>query len=164
MGSQEHDMLGDILISPEIVMLGLKADTDMEAIDQLASLLYSKGIVKESYIPAVKQREVDYCTGLAFESMGVALPHTDTEHVNQQAIAIGVLDRPVLFRAMGMPEETVEVSMMFMLAITKPDAELEFLSKMVDVFQQPGCLDRVKQARNAVEAAETFRSFFNGIE
>lgn len=164
MDNQEMNALGDIYISPDIVMLDLDAASDQDAIDQLATRLLERGIVKESYIPAVKQREKDFCTGLGFEAMGVALPHTDSIHVNRQAIAIGVLKNPVTFHAMGMPEETVEVSLMFMLAIQKPEAQITFLGKMVEVFQTPGCLDSVKNAATPEEAAETFRRFFDETE
>lgn len=164
MDNQEKNGLGDILIAPELVILDLDAATDQEAIDQLAHRLLEQGVVKESYIPAVKQREVDFCTGLDFEAMGVALPHTDSIHVNQQAIGIGVLKHPVTFHAMGMPDETVEVSIMFMLAIQKPDAQVTFLGKMVEVFQEPGCLESVRSAATPQEAAETFRHFFDEAE
>ena len=160
MDNQERDMLGDILISPELVLLDLEAETDMEAIDKLAHHLYAKGIVKETYIPAVKQREVEFCTGLAFEAMGVALPHTDSIHVNQQAIAIGILKKPVTFHHMGMPDVDVDVDLMFMLAIQKPDAQITFLGKMMEVFQLDGCLEQVKNAASAEEAANVFRGFF----
>jgi len=160
MDYQERDLFGDILISPEIVLLDLEAESDMEAIDKLARHLYAKGIVKESYVPAVKQREIDFCTGLAFKTMGVALPHTDSFHVNQQAVAIGVLKHPVPFHAMGTPEETVDVSMMFMLAIQKPDAEIAFLGKMIEILQEDGCLEMIRNAPTPEDTARIFRSFF----
>lgn len=160
MDNQEMDLLGNILISPELVVLDLEAESDMDAINKLATHLYDKGIVKETYIPAVQQREVDFCTGLQFETMGVALPHTDSIHVNQQAIAIGVLKNPVTFHHMGMPDVDVEVSLMFMLAIQKPEAQITFLGKMMEVFQLDGCLEQVKNAANEEEAAKVFRGFF----
>ena len=156
--------LGDILISPELVILGLEASTDQEAIEKLANRLLEKGVVKESYVPAVKQREVDFCTGLGFEEMGVAIPHTDSIHVNQQAIGIGILKNPVTFCAMGMPDEKVEVKIMFMLAIQKPDSQITFLGKMIDVFQQPGCLETVHSSTTPEEAAERFLQFLTETE
>ena len=48
-------------------------------------------------------------------------------HVNRQAIAIGVLKKPVSFCHMGMPEVPVETEMMFMMAIEKPDSQVEWL-------------------------------------
>ena len=49
--------LGDVYISPELILMNIEAKTDQEAIEILAKHLYEKGIVKESYIDAVKERE-----------------------------------------------------------------------------------------------------------
>ncbi len=47
---------------------------DLQAVDILANKLLEEGIVKPSYIPAVKKREIEFCTGLQFEDMGIANP------------------------------------------------------------------------------------------
>lgn len=161
MDEQKNNGLGDILISPALVILDLEAETDQEAIEKLANRLLEQGVVKESYVPAVKQRERDFCTGLGYKEMGVAIPHTDSIHVNRQAIGIGILKKPVAFCAMGMPDETVEVEIMFMLAIEKPDAQITFLSKMIDVFQQHGCLKSVRSSATPEEAVQRFLRFLN---
>ena len=49
--------LGDVYIAPELILMDIEAGTDQEAIEILAKHLYAKGIVKESYIEAVKERE-----------------------------------------------------------------------------------------------------------
>lgn len=160
--SEKNDFLGDILLSSDLVIRNLQAQSDLEAIDKLARLLLEKNLVKESYIPAVIKREKEFCTGLAFEAMGVALPHTDAIHVNKQAIAIGILKEPIKFKAMGMPDETVEVSLILMLAIEKPDAQLELLGKLMDILQKAECVNGIKNAVNEKEAVEIFGSFLNG--
>lgn len=152
--------LGNVLISPELVLMDIEANTDQEAIDILARHLYAKGIVKESYIEAVKAREKVFSTGLGFEEMGIAIPHTDSEHVNTQAIAIGILKKPVHFCHMGMPEVPVEAEMMFMMAIEKPDSQVEFLSKMMDIFQTEGRLRGIKACKTPEEAAAKFKAYF----
>lgn len=152
--------LGNVLISPELVLMGIEADTDQEAIEILARHLYGKGIVKESYIEAVKAREKVFSTGLGFEEMGIAIPHTDSEHVNQQAIAIGILKKPVHFCHMGMPEVPVEAEMMFMMAIEKPDSQVEFLSKMMEIFQTEGRLPALKACATEEEVAARFKGYF----
>lgn len=49
--------LGDVYISPELILMDIEAKTDQEAIEILAKHLYEKGIVKESYIDAVKREK-----------------------------------------------------------------------------------------------------------
>ena len=87
-GENMSSALGDVYISPELILMDIEAKTDQEAIEILAKHLYEKGIVKESYIDAVKEREKVFSTGLNFEEMGIAIPHTDSIHVNRQAIAV----------------------------------------------------------------------------
>ncbi|MCI8566203.1 MAG: PTS sugar transporter subunit IIA [Lachnospiraceae bacterium] len=157
---KEENVLGSVLISPELVLMDIEAENDQEAIDILAKHLYAQGIVKESYIDAVKEREKVFSTGLGFEEMGIAIPHTDSIHVNRQAIAIGVLKKPVSFCHMGMPEVPVETEMMFMMAIEKPDSQVEFLSKMMDIFQTEGRLPALKACETKEEIAEKFQGYF----
>lgn len=154
------DILDDIAVSPELVMMELEAQTDQEAIGIMAKMLYDKGYVKESYIEAVKDREKGFFTGLGFEEMGVALPHTDAIHVKRQAIAIGILKKPVRFRTMGELDGYVEVRLMFMLAINKPDQQLDFLSHMIDSCQKEGNLSGIYNAADSAEAAKRFQTFF----
>lgn len=153
-------VLDEITVSPELVMMDLEAETDQEALDKMARLLYEKGYVKESYIQAVKDREKEFYTGLNFEELGVAIPHTDAIHVNQQAIEIAILKKPVSFRIMGETEGSMEVRLIFMLAIKKPDKQLDFLSHMMDSCIKEGNLTSLYHSKDANEAVERFKNFF----
>ena len=147
------NVLDDIVVSPELVIMGLEAETDQEAIGIMARMLYDQGYVKESYIQAVKEREKEFFTG-------VAMPHTDAVHVNRQAIGIGILKKPVRFRTMGELDGALDVQLMFMLAINKPDKQLDFLSHMIDSCQKEGNLSGIYHAADPTEAAERFKKFF----
>ena len=71
--------------------------TKEEALSYLADKLTSKGIVKESYKQAIIDREHVFPTGLQFEAYGIAIPHTDVEHVNKEQIALMTLKEAVPF-------------------------------------------------------------------
>ena len=159
-GENMPSALGDVYISPELILMNIEAKTDQEAIEILAKHLYEKGIVKESYIDAVKEREKVFSTGLNFEEMGIAIPHTDSIHVNRQAIAVGILKEPVKFCHMGMPEEPVKCEMMFMMAIEKPESQVDFLGRMMDIFQSEGYLRGLKACATPEELAEKFGKSF----
>lgn len=152
--------LGEVYIAPELILMDIEAATDQEAIEILAKHLYEKGIVKESYVEAVKEREKVFSTGLNFEEMGIAIPHTDSIHVNKQAIAVGILRKDVKFCHMGMPEEPVACEMMFMMAIEKPESQVDFLGKMMDIFQTEGYLKGLKACKTPEELAEKFGNSF----
>ena len=163
MEEANQEAIKDVTISPDLVMMNIEAGTDFEVLDIMANHLKDLGYVKDTYIQAVKDREKNFCTGLQFPEMGIALPHTDSVHVNKQAICIGILKNPITFHAMGSPEETVPVQLIFMLAIQKPDAQLSFLGNMMTIFQEEGALLSIRQAKTAQEAADKFAGFFRNI-
>ena len=156
MSEEGRGLLDGMRVSPELVLLEVEAETDQEAIEALAALMLEKGLVKESFLPAILQREREYCTGLQFEEMGIAVPHTMPEHVIEAAVAIATLKRPVPFRAMGMPEDEVPVELVFMLAIRKAHDQLEFLQALMMAFQQQGVLPGLKASSTAEELIEKF--------
>ncbi|MCI8294034.1 MAG: PTS sugar transporter subunit IIA [Hespellia sp.] len=147
----------DVLISPELVLMEIAADSDQEALEILARHLYEKNVVKESYVEAVKSRERAYSTGLEFAEMGIAIPHTDAKHVCKQAIAIGFLKDPVSFCHMGMPEVSVKTEILFMMAIKNPGDQVGFLEKMMDLFQTEGFLTALKACTTEKDVAEMFQ-------
>lgn len=60
--------------------------------------MFEKGYVKSTYIDAVLEREKTLPTGLDIGEMCVAIPHTDSKHVNESNVALAVLKNPVEFR------------------------------------------------------------------
>ena len=96
-------------VRADLVIAPMQAKSAAEAIAQLAACLQAGGFVKASWAQATIEREKTFATGLPTPEVGVAIPHTDIEHVLQQAIAVGILAEPVLFGEMGNPESTVPV-------------------------------------------------------
>jgi PTS system galactitol-specific IIA component len=151
--------MSGLLVAERLVMMDLEAVSDLEAVEILANKLLEEGIVKPSYIPAVKQREVEFCTGLQFEDMGIAIPHTDAEHVNVGAIGIAILKNPVIFKSMGTADTPVSVEMIFMIAILEPHKQVELLQALMAVFQEGGRLKSLKACKTTKEAADRFKAY-----
>lgn len=115
--------------------LSLSGNTDKEILSQMANELYKEGYVKETFQDAIIKREEIFPTGLPTGAISVAIPHTDPEHVNEAAICLGILDKPVEFQVMGMENEKVEVSLLFMLAIKHKEDQLGTLQKLIATCQ-----------------------------
>ena len=130
----------------DLVVMHLKADSAIDAISQLGTLLYEKGFVKESFVPAVIKREQELATGLPTAEVGVAIPHTDVEHVLQPAIGVGILEAPVEFGEMGNPGGTVLVEVVCLLAIAKSEDVVKVLQSLVGIFQTPHLLKEIARA------------------
>lgn len=107
-----------------------------EAIHVMANELLKEGYVKDSYESAIIEREKNFPTGLLTEIIGIAIPHTDSKHVEKEGIILSILEDPVEFNAMGgTSDDIVKVGMIFMLAIKEKEVQLEMLQKLVAMFQ-----------------------------
>ena len=146
-------------LRPEFVLIDVEADSNIQAIDVLAKRLLEEGVVKPSFVSAVKEREEEYCTGLTFPEMGIAIPHTFTEHVIVPCMGIATLKNTVIFQSMGMPDIPCEVEMLFMLGITDPDTQIDFLQTLMRTFQTAGRLKELKATKCPKELVDLFKSY-----
>jgi len=146
------------LIDPSLIMLNVGATEKEEVITLMAKKLISEGYVKDSYLNAILKREKEYPTGLPTNEVGVAIPHTDIEHVIKHGIAVATLKNPVKFNAMGNPDEEVNVKLIFMLAITDPNTQINLLKKLVDIFQKKEFLKKLVSIENEEEFAKELNS------
>ena len=111
--------------------------TKEEALSYLADKLISKGIVKESYKQAIIDREHVFPTGLQFEAYGIAIPHTDVEHV------LMTLKEAVSFYQMGTNDVEVPVRVIFMLALKEAHSQLTMLQQLMEVLQDQDIMERI---------------------
>lgn len=125
----------DMVFDESIILLDLEADSKEAVLTAMANNLEEKGLIRDSYLKAVIEREKEFATGLPTGGVSVAIPHTDVEHVIKKTISVAVLKNPVAFGMMGDPNETVNVELVFMLAMDKSDAQLSLLQGLMQVFR-----------------------------
>lgn len=83
----------------------------------------------------VLKREATYPTGLPTEPPCVAIPHTDHKHVRHNAIAVGILPEPVEFADMGGDPDPVPVRVIFLLALSESNKQLNALGWIMEMIQ-----------------------------
>jgi PTS system galactitol-specific IIA component len=86
----------------------------------------------------------------------VAIPHTDIVHVKKSGVAMAVLQRPVVFQSMEMPSDQVIVSIVFLLALDQPHAQIEMLREIAEVLQDQVILQRLMRANDSKDVFEAF--------
>lgn len=123
-----------------------------EIVRKVSAPLLAAGLVKSSYPNALLEREKSFPTGLPTEGIGVAIPHTDCEHVIMAAIAIGILRHPTQFQNMVDPEQTIDVRILFMLAIDEPHGQVEMLQRLTDVLQDASLLQSLAVSASPADA------------
>ncbi|GAA0731715.1 PTS sugar transporter subunit IIA [Clostridium oceanicum] len=137
-------MEDEFVIDSKVVNIKLDVNTSDEAIKTIALSLKDAEYVKESYIKAVLEREKIYPTGLPIEQFGVAIPHTDIEHVNKPMIALATLKNPVDFYVMGgCNNEKVPIKIIFMLAMTNSKSQITLLTKLMSLIQDKYILEHI---------------------
>ncbi len=133
----------DISFSEELILKIEGKKKDEEVLAYMAEHLHSLGLVKESYVQAITDREKEFPTALYTGNINIAIPHADTVHVEKAAISVGILKEPVIFRAMDDPDKEVEVKLVIMLALKEAHGHIEMLQKVVSLIQDQESLKRV---------------------
>ena len=146
------------MIDLDLVLLDMEAKTSRDVIGKLGKLMLSKNDVKDSYIEAVIAREEELPTGLCIGDFYVAIPHTDSNHVNKSSIAIATLKSPVEFREMVDPDKKINVELVFLLAVKDPKQQVTLLKSLMSVFQNKQLLMKLKTAKEKTEIAELLKT------
>jgi PTS system galactitol-specific IIA component len=142
---------------PQALCLRISARTAEEVIGQLATKLEEIGAVKPSYRSAVISREAEIPTGLPLaDDFAVAVPHTDREHVLRPGFALATLAQPVAFRSMEDPDQQLPVRVVFALAITNKNEQIEMLQAVMELLQDAPTIRRIADATSASEIVGAF--------
>ncbi len=141
----------DFAIDEKLILVNESINTREEIIQKLGGLLFENGYVKDTYTHAVLHREITYPTGLPARVAGVAVPHTDTEHVIKPAIAIATLANPIPFYMMGSPDVEVKVEIIIMLAIHDAKLVIPVLRKIIFILENDAALTKIKEAKTKSE-------------
>lgn len=133
------------LIRPTLVLINPALETSTAVIEALGTLLVDGGFGKSTLVAAALDRERLYPTGLALDSGGInaAIPHADREHVAEPAIAVAVLSSPIDFRQMDDPDADLPVRLVFLLALSDADSQVQALRALGKALQNPELISRL---------------------
>jgi PTS system galactitol-specific IIA component len=149
--NDENKKQDELSIEENLILVKEKVTSQEEIIHKLGSMLFENGFVRDTYTQAVLDREIEYPTGLQARVTGVAIPHTDTEHVLKPAVAIATLKDPIIFNGMGMPDTKVKVDIILMLAIHDPKLVVRILRKVIFILEDDDALEKMLFAKTKSE-------------
>ncbi len=138
-------------LDSRLIAVSMDADTKDGIMETMGGRFVELGYCKSSYIQALKDREVEFPTGIDIDGVGVAMPHTDVSHVNREGIGIATLKQPVTFVHMATDDTPVAVRVVFMLAVDDPGRHLEEIQDILAVIQDKKTLERIMTAKNPEE-------------
>lgn len=134
-----------------VALFGVEASSSEEVIKIAADELYKRGIVKEDFYEHVMLREKEFPTGLATSKYGVAIPHTDSKYVNRSQIEFISLKSPVKFKNMGDVSEDIEVTHIFMIAMSQSHEQSETLTKLMGMFADEELMQKMYECSSKDE-------------
>ncbi|QTQ39795.1 PTS fructose transporter subunit IIABC [Lactobacillus taiwanensis] len=142
------------LLSPDLMIMDLKATTQEEAIKEMADLEVKQGVVnnEDEFIKSIWAREKESTTGIG---EGIAMPHARNKYINRAAVLFAKSPKGIDYKALdGQP-----VHLFFM--ITAPagadNTHLQALAKLSSLLINPDVVNALKAATTPEEVIDTFK-------
>jgi len=150
--------MSEMDVRVELTEINLEVNNKEEVIRLLSAKMNQLGYVEEGFEEAVMAREEEYPTGLPTK-IPVALCHVEAEYVNQTALAVATLKKPVEFHNMGDPKSLLPVEIVFLLTIVEPKQQVVYLRKMMELFKDD-TLSKMKNAQTREELVSILYNYF----
>ena len=142
------------LLSPDLMIMDLKATTQEEAIKEMADLEVKQGVVnnEDEFIKSIWAREKESTTGIG---EGIAMPHARNKYINRAAVLFAKSPKGIDYKALdGQP-----VHLFFM--ITAPagadNTHLQALAKLSSLLINPDVVNAFKAATTPEEVIDIFK-------
>lgn len=142
------------LLSPDLMIMDLRATTQEEAIKEMADLEVKQGVVnnEEEFIKSIWAREKESTTGIG---EGIAMPHARNKYINRAAVLFAKSPKGIDYKALdGQP-----VHLFFM--ITAPagadNTHLQALAKLSSLLINPDVVNALKAATTPEEVIDIFK-------
>lgn len=151
------------LYTPDLVFFDFEADNYMNLFEKLSVIMLKKGYVKESWLEAIIAREREFPTGLMFDSIGVAIPHVDPQHILKPYIAIIKPKTTISFEPMAnMVDHAIDTNLVVNLGLLKhAEDQVEVLQSMMAMFMSDVAVKDVQSQTTPEGMVACFRRYAN---
>lgn len=140
-----------------LIMLRIDAKNPNDIFEIMGRQFIALGYSTHDYVEALQQREKQFPTGLRIQGFGVAIPHTDANHMHREAIGIATLQHPVRFIQMGSDDTEVMVKVVFMLGVKDPKTHIKKLQQMLRIIQDEKVLSKIEMANDRDEIIQLIK-------
>jgi len=136
-----------MLIDKDNILIDPAASSTPELFELFYKNLFEKGFVKKGFYRALIEREKSFPTGLDTGNIKIAIPHTDSDMIIREGIAIAVLRNPILFGEMSAPDNSLRVNIVFLLLIK--DSRAEFYRNLLNKIKNSDILHKICESNNS---------------
>lgn len=122
------------LFNTDLVFSDVVLESREDVFSFLESELHPKGYINNDWKQAIMAREETYPTGLAFETVQIAIPHVGVEHIKKPYVAILKPSKAITFNHMAYASDPVDAEFIINLGITEPEKQVLLLQELMNIF------------------------------
>lgn len=129
-------------MNKDLIFINESYNDCFEFLENISDRLQKDGYVKDTFKESIIEREKIFPTGLPVEPIGVAIPHCNSEHVNEAGIVLVKFKYDVKFNSMdGIGD--VDVKIAFVLLVKEKEKQVEVLQKLMEVISNGDLLTKI---------------------
>lgn len=149
------------LIQKDLIFKENFIDLD-EAFKVMSDKLLERGLVKEGYLEAIKEREKGYPTGIDLSVVeknfpNVAIPHTESQYCNATKVVLVKLANEIVVRNMMDSNSELKVKYLFMILNSEGGEQANILANIMGFVT-------VKENIDSLEKAQTIEELYNAVK
>lgn len=141
------------ILSPESMIMDLKATSKEDAIKEMADLEVKTGIVndEDAFIKSIWDREKESTTGIGG---GIAMPHARNKSINKARVLFAKSNKGIDYNAL----DKKPVHLFFMIAAPAgaDNTHLQALAKLSGLLINPALVEKLKAAKTPDEVIKLF--------
>lgn len=146
-------------IDESVIFINKTYASQQELFEDIYKVVLEKNFVREDFLKRVQAREEEFPTGIQLENMGVAIPHTDSECIQREFVAISTLEQPILFQRMDDKNKSTAVTIVFLLGLNQPHTQLNMLQTLMGLIQDENKLKTISDSKNKETMVLSINSF-----
>ena len=133
-----------------------------QAFEVMADKLFKRGLIKETYLESIKEREKNYPTGIDLSVVeegfpNVAIPHTESEYCNATKVILVKLQNEITVKNMMDSNSELKVKYLFMILNKAGGEQANILASIMDFVTN-------KNNINSLEKSETIEELYNVVK
>ena len=136
----------------DLIFLDFESDNQINFFGKIYKILEERGDVKFSFLTSIIEREKEFPTGLDLGKYKIAIPHTNPEHINTEAIVFVRNKDRIIFRDMGMDLNDLETDFIFVLLVKKNGEQIEVLENLMNLLSEEILLEKLETVKTREEA------------
>ena len=120
-------------------------------------ILLEDGYVTEEYLPKVLERENTFPTGMELEKINVAIPHIDSKYILKENLFEITSKKGIEFNNAENNGEKLNVKIIFGLLIREHNTHINFLVKLIELFQENDKLEQILESSDKDEVIKILK-------